>query len=407
MLEGLAVWALFIYLLRLVGMPWNKFTQGFAYIGGGSWLLFVWAGLLNFTPMDLSGGSVVQSPHIQLRPASTQIKGVVTQIHVKPNQEITKGQLVYEIDDELYQIALNKAEVSLEASDVALEVAQQNVKLARQAITASESDIVVSKKQIEAKKQDLKYKKLTLQRYIEQNRKVRNTITQSALDEQGTLVSIGEIDVASAVAQLDKTKLANERTILDLDNARLGVKTKQSELANAQEDVTQAQWNLDNTKVYAPADGYVTNFILREGQYVGAVPRMQMYTNEKYVLMRVNHQAIRNVTVGRPAEFSSAVYPGKVFVAEVEGIVEATGEAQGNLLGRETNVRQTTGLNVNNKHHFVRLKLEEGEGYDIPVGSVGLAWISGEKPVGFMAFLDVIRGIIIRMKSQIYFFYSL
>ena len=71
MLEGLAVWALFIYLLRLVGMPWNKFTQGFAYIGGGSWLLFVWAGLLNFTPMDLSGGSVVQSPHIQLRPAST------------------------------------------------------------------------------------------------------------------------------------------------------------------------------------------------------------------------------------------------------------------------------------------------------------------------------------------------
>lgn len=407
MLEGLAVWALFIYILRLVGMPWNKFTQGFAYIGGGSWLLFVWAGLLNFTPMDLSGGSVVQSPHIQLRPASTQIKGVVTQIHVKPNQEITKGQLVYEIDDELYQIALNKTEVSLEASDIALEVAQQNVKLARQAITASESDIVVSQKQIEAKKQDLKYKKLTLQRYIKQNSKVKNTITQSTLDEQGTLVSIGEIEVASSVAQLDKAKLANERALLDFDNAKLGVKAKESELASAKESVAQAQWNLDNTKVYAPADGYVTNFILREGQYIGAVPRMQMYTNEKYVLMRVNHQAIRNVTVGRPAEFSSAVYPGKVFVAEVEGIVEATGEAQGNLLGRETNVRQTTGLNVNNKHHFVRLKLEEGEGYDIPVGSVGLAWISGEKPVGFMAFLDVIRGIIIRMKSQIYFFYSL
>ncbi|MDD9177286.1 HlyD family secretion protein [Aliivibrio finisterrensis] len=407
MLEGLAVWALFIYLLRMVGMPWNKFTQGFAYIGGGSWLLFVWAGLLNFTPMDLSGGSVVQSPHIQLRPASTQIKGVVTKIYVEPNQEVTKGQLVYEIDDEIYQIALNKAIVSQEASAVGLEVANQNVKLARQAITASESDIVVSQKQIEAKNQDLKYKKLTLQRYVEQNRKVKNTITQSALDEQGTLVSIGEIDVASAVAQLDKAKLANEKALLDLDNAKLGVKAKESELASAKESVAQAQWNLDNTKVYAPADGYVTNFILREGQYIGAVPRMQMYTNEKYVLMRVNHQAIRNVTVGRPAEFSSAVYPGKVFVAEVEGIVEATGEAQGNLLGRETNVRQTTGLNVNNKHHFVRLKLEEGEGYDIPVGSVGLAWISGEKPIGFMAFLDVIRGIIIRMKSQIYFFYSL
>jgi hypothetical protein len=70
-------------------------------------------------------------------------------------------------------------------------------------------------------------------------------------------------------------------------------------------------------------------------------------------------------------------------------------------------VRQTTGQNLNNKHHFVRLKLIETEGYDIPVGSVGLAWVSGAKPIAFLGFLDVIRGIIIRMKSQIYYFYSM
>ncbi|MCG7586222.1 HlyD family secretion protein, partial [Photobacterium sp. OFAV2-7] len=60
-----------------------------------------------------------------------------------------------------------------------------------------------------------------------------------------------------------------------------------------------------------------------------------------------------------------------------------------------------------NKHHFVRLKLDEHDGYDIPVGSVGLAWISAEKPIPFLAFLDVIRGIIIRMKSQIFFIWSM
>ena len=77
MLEGLAVWALFIYLLRLVGMPWNKATKSFAYLGGLGWLMFVWVGLINFTPMDLSGGSVVQSPHIQLRPDSTNVKALL------------------------------------------------------------------------------------------------------------------------------------------------------------------------------------------------------------------------------------------------------------------------------------------------------------------------------------------
>lgn len=106
------------------------------------------------------------------------------------------------------------------------------------------------------------------------------------------------------------------------------------------------------------------------------------------------------------AEFASAVYPGKIFSAEVEGIVEATGESQGNLFGVDQSVRSVTGQNVMNKHHFVRLRIEEPEGYDIPVGSVGLAWVSGEKPNSFLNFLDVIRGIIIRMKSQLYFFYS-
>ncbi|PMM06542.1 hypothetical protein BCT61_14940 [Vibrio breoganii] len=77
------------------------------------------------------------------------------------------------------------------------------------------------------------------------------------------------------------------------------------------------------------------------------------------------------------------------------------------MLSFDPNVRTTTGKNVNNKHHFVRLKIHESERYDIPVGSVGLAWISGDKSASFMNFLDAIRGIIIRMKSQIYFLYSM
>jgi len=109
MLEGLAVWAFLIYLLRLIGMPWNKYSKSFAYIGGSGWLLFVWVGLITYTPMDLSGGSLVQSPHIQLRPGSTQVTGNIKKIYVKPNQAVTKGQLIYELEDQVYQIALNKS----------------------------------------------------------------------------------------------------------------------------------------------------------------------------------------------------------------------------------------------------------------------------------------------------------
>ncbi|QFU20610.1 biotin/lipoyl-binding protein [Shewanella eurypsychrophilus] len=407
MLEGLAVWALFIYLLRMVGMPWNKLTQGFSYIGGGAWLLFVWVGLLNYTPMDLSGGSLVQSPHIQLRPASSQIKGQVKHIYVLPNQRVEAGQLIYELDDEPYQISLNKAAVAKTSAELELALAKEDVNLAKKEHQAAITDIDISENQLAAGTKDLKWKQKTLARFIEQNRVVPDTITKSQLDEQANNVDIAQARVNAYTSQVEKANLAAHTTKLDIDKAMLTVQSRSSDLQGELENVAQAQWNLDSTKIYAPANGYVTNFIMREGQFVGVMPRIQMYTDEKYVLMRVNHQAIRNVKVGQRAEFASAVYPGKVFNAEVEGIIEATGESQGSLLARDDNVRQTTGLNVNNKHHFVRLKLNEPGDYDIPVGAVGLAWISGEKPIAFLAFLDVIRGIVIRMKSQIYYFYSL
>ncbi|WP_299017976.1 HlyD family secretion protein [uncultured Photobacterium sp.] len=407
MLEGLAVWTLFIYLLRMVGMPWNKFTQGFAFLGGAGWLLFVWVGLITFAPMDLSGGSLVQSPHVQLRPASTKIKGHVEHIYVKPNEKVTKGQLIYSLDDEQYQIALNKAMSKLDAAKVTLSIAEEDVRIAEETYNAALKDIEISKNQLIAAQEDLKLKQTTLKRYVEQNKVVKHTITENKMDEQRTAVEVAKVQVITLTSQLEKSKLSANKSKLAFEKSELAVTSCQVDITSEQENVAQVQWDLDNTKVYAPADGYLNNFIMREGQYVGILPRMQMYTNEKYVLMRVNHQAIRNVKVGQRAEFTSAVYPGKIFNAEVEGIIEATGEAQGNLMGRDDNVRQTTGQNAMNKHHFVRLKLDESEAYDIPVGSVGLAWISAEKPIAFMNFLDVIRGIIIRMKSQIYFIWSM
>ncbi|WP_318421982.1 HlyD family secretion protein [Photobacterium leiognathi] len=407
MLEGLAVWALFIYLLRLAGMPWNKFTKAFAYIGGGSWLVFVWYGLITYAPMDLSGGSLVQSPHIQLRPAASTIKGHVNEIYVEPNSQVKEGDLVYELDAEPYRIALNKAQASLASAEVALSIAKEDVEMAQAGYHAANKDIEISHNQLAAANEDYKLKQAMLNRYIKQNSVVNHTITQSKLDEQRTAVEVAKSQKIMLTSQIDKSEIAVKQKQLALDKAKLAVNSREVDVKTQQENVAKAEWDLKNTKVYAPTDGYVTNFIMREGQFVGSVPRIQMYTKEKYVLMRVNHQAIRNVKPGQMAEFATAVYPGKVFAAEVEGIVEATGESQGNLIGRETNVRQTTGANMANKHHFVRLKVLETEGYDIPVGSVGIGWISAEKPISFMGFLDVVRGIIIRMKAQIFYVWSM
>lgn len=407
MLEGLVVWTLFIYLLRMIGMPWNKFSKLFAYIGGGAWLLFVWVGLITYTPMDLSGGSVVQSPHIQLRPATTKITGNIKTIYVKPNQKVVKDQLIYELDNEVYQIAVRKAFAEVDRAQAAYISSQDDVSISLSKQSVAEKQVTINESQQVEIEADVRWKSKTLQRYIKQNKVAAFTVTASKIDEQSTQVEVAKAQLWVLKSKSEKLQLDVEQAVLEVIKSDHAVANRLAELEIKQQELRHAQWNLDNTRVYAPVDGYLSNFIAREGQYVGILARMQMYTNEKYVLMRVNHQAIRNIKVGQMAEFTSAVYPGKIFSAAVEGIIEATGESQGSLLTRETDVRITTGKNVQNKHHFVRLKLAEFDDYDIPVGAVGLAWISGEKPIAFMGFLDVVRGIIIRMKSQIYYFYSM
>ena len=407
MLEGLAVWALFIYLLRLVGVPWGKPFKIFAYGGGTAWLMFVWIGLITWAPMDLSGGSVVQSPHIQLRPASTRITGNIETLHISPNQEITKGQLVYEINDAPFVIALDKAEAQYVITKKAYESSIQDVNIAKTNHEAALEDIDIIKNQIKTAKFDLSLNLRTLKRYLDQNKKVKSTITESVIDQQETVVLMAKSQIAILDSQHVKSQIVAKKNKNLLDKSAITVASKKADLNNKKASLAQSEWDLSQTRIHAPADGYVTNFMAREGQFVGTIPRLKMYSNEKFVLMRINHQAFRNIHVGQDAEFATAIYPGKVFSAHVEGIVEATGESQGSLLARETNVRATTGKNVKNKHHFVRLKINEPKGYDIPVGAVGLAWVNAEKPIPFLNFLNVIRGIIIRMKAQIYYIYSM
>lgn len=407
MLEGLAVWALFIYLLRLVGVPWGTPFKTFAYGGGTAWLMFVWVGLITWAPMDLSGGSVVQSPHIQLRPGSTRVTGNIERLYIEPNQAIQSGELVYEIEDDSYVIAVEKAASQVSIAETAYKLAMQDINIANTNYQSSLEDIEIIKNQISAASKDLTLKERTLKRYVDQNSKVKNTVTESNLDQQRTVVEVAQSQVSILESQYDKALITADKNRNLMEKSQLTVISKQADYKNKQASLAQAEWDLSQTKVYAPTDGYVTNFMAREGQFVGAMPRLKMYSDEKFVLMRINHQAFRNIKVGQEAEFSTAIYPGKVFKAQVEGIVEATGESQGSLLARETNVRATTGKNVMNKHHFVRLRISEPDGYDIPVGAVGLAWVNAEKPIPFLNFLNVIRGIIIRMKAQIYFLYSM
>ncbi len=407
MLEGLAVWALFIFLLRKIGMPWNLGTKLFAYVGGSCWLVFVWIGMISWSPMDMTGGAVVQSPHIQLRPESQDVIGQIEKIYVHPNQDVNKGDKLFTVDTEGFERELGLKKGEIKVYEEKLRGDEKDLEVKAALLQTSILEIEGAKEKIKNKILEVNLAKNNYNRIKRQSDALKGSVSEADLEDSLTTLNLRKGQVDDLRIELQKTEASRIKTEADLEKAYIKISETKQSIKKINDEVALLAWKIETATLKAPTDGFVTNFIVREGQFAGRIPRMYMYTNEKYVLLIINHQGIRNIKPGQYAEFATPVYPGKVFKGEVQAVVEATGESQGSLSTQEQSVAQTLAKNRRNKYHFVRIELDESEGYDIPLGSSGIGWVDAEKPHEALSFINVIRGIIIRMKAQIYYVYSL
>ena len=113
--------------------------------------------------------------------------------------------------------------------------------------------------------------------------------------------------------------------------ARAQLATAKAQVDVSRADLANAQWNLDQTSVFAPANGYAINVQLRPGSYVTAFPvaPAMSFVEETYQVIALYAQnELRLVEPGNDAEFALRTYPGHVIKAKVDSIVWAQGQGQ-------------------------------------------------------------------------------
>ena len=89
--------------------------------------------------------------------------------------------------------------------------------------------------------------------------------------------------------------------------ARAQVATAKAQVDAEPRGLGNAQWNLDQTSVYAPASGYVINVQLRPGSFVAAFPfaPAMSFVEETYQVIALYAQnELRLVEPGNEAEFA-------------------------------------------------------------------------------------------------------
>jgi RND family efflux transporter MFP subunit len=185
-----------------------------------------------------------------------------------------------------------------------------------------------------------------------------------------------QVDALTAQLKFEKLRLSQMSQLQENQTGRaFDVQERQASVDQLTAQLAGAQYNLDQTVVRAPADGYVTNLALRKGARVAALPLspVMAFIDVSDTLVGVEIQQIdaRYIEPGQSVEVTFKFLPGRVLTGKVTDVLQAisTGQVQASGLA-------VTPKELQSAPFAVRVKLDDaGAAQSLPAGSAGTAAI--------------------------------
>ena len=254
-------------------------------------ILFIYHVLSDrFTPY--TSQARVESFLTQIAP---EVAGDVLEVGVKDNGQVRKGQILFRIDPEPYQLAVQAAEA--------------NLAVALQGADVSVADVAAARAQIQKQRVDLSA-----------NRAINQIVT--GLVDKNALARTQEIRSTSDVG---KTQADLTGALADLRKAEANLGApglRNPKVRQALAALDQARLDLKNTRVVAPAAGIVTNLRLAAGQYVtpGQPLLSFLESGPRWISADLRENQLGNVKPGQNVTVALDVRPGKLFLGKVHSV---------------------------------------------------------------------------------------
>jgi len=262
-----------------------------------------------------------------------QVRGRVLEVPVEPNRLVKKGEVLFKIDPTPYQNDLNVARARLAADEAKLVQANAG-------LVGSSADVRQLQEQLNSANAQVRtlQPRLDLARTrVRQNRELVATGAGDRFALEQAEANVIDLEAQILTASANEAQVTQKLSgIVNGEQASVAAARAQLATAKAQVDSTRAdvanvQWNLDQTTVYAPANGYATNVTLRAGSYVVAMPLApaMIFVEEAYqVIALFGQNELVLVEPGNHAEIQLSTHPGRIIKAKVDSIVWAQGQGQ-------------------------------------------------------------------------------
>jgi membrane fusion protein, multidrug efflux system len=273
-----------------------------------------------------------------LTPLSTKVAGIVRAVHVADYQQVHKGDLIVELQDDDYRAQVDLASAAVEAARAAIENNRRQRELQDTRIDKALAGIDQAKAQIaaaeagkEAVEADLIHARSERKRQedLYQAHSATQQKLETAVADEARLsaqFASRDADLVQARTLLHSNELGAEaerrsKAVLESQDLQL-----QADLRAKQASLAAANVNLGYTKIYAPGDGTVGERQVRTGQLVSPGTQVISFVDvTKWIQANYRETQLTNVKVGDPAELRIDQFPGQVIHGKVLEIAPASG----------------------------------------------------------------------------------
>jgi len=227
---------------------------------------------------------------------NARVSGQVVDIAVEDNQLVRKGQVLFRINPEPFQIAVNRAEAQLSVARLRIQGLKASYREQQAELQSAKESAGFDQKEF-TRKQALV---------------ATEFVSRSVYERADTDLKMARQHVASIEQQIASTVVAlNGNPDIDVDS--------HPAIREAKAQLDEAQLYLSYATVYAPDDGIVAKVDdLQVGNYLGSgAPAFALLSRRVWVEANFRETEVTHMHPGQAATIRIDTYPGHAFKAHV------------------------------------------------------------------------------------------
>ncbi|GAB4484333.1 MAG: HlyD family secretion protein [Thermodesulfovibrionales bacterium] len=255
---------------------------------------------------------------------AAKVPGTVAAVAVTDNQLVKKGDLLLEIDPKDYEVRTSEAAAAQAAERAKLGEVREGIAVVRKQAAELEAQLRTARANLAVQEANLRQADADLKRA--ERLLAKEAISRERFEKTKTGYDVSVAALQAARDQVSQAEAAIETNAAVLRRTESSAAAQTSQVNQRAAVLKAAELQQGYTRIYAPADGYVTKKSVQPGNQIQAgQPLMALVPLEEiWVVANYKETQLKKIRPGQSVDVYVDTF-GKTYRGRVDSIMAGTG----------------------------------------------------------------------------------